>query len=317
LLAGNHFQVLSGCGTGKSFVAVTAFIGLLYETHTLIWVYDRPEQHVQLRKQVETQALGASDNLAKVIDVGSTFNPGSLLPPNVEEHGIILTPAKKLSAVIERLSQGQKKLIFLFDEAQSIFTADQRRIASEYEQQLNDQPADNSIASARTAPPLMFMIQQAMLLSRDLGCDYQMVFLSAVAKLMTARDIQPAEVIGDFVLAHNNKDDAKPFKTLDSSSKSNNLHETYIVDFHCHEGIYEQMAHMMLMYLTPGRNLVICRPQQVRPIVEFIISSDPTITITSDMDHWMDPKYSVVVVREHELKSLEEVVSPRECSSSP
>ena len=311
LLAGNHFQVLSGCGTGKSFVTVTAFIGLLYETHTLIWVYDRPDQHLQLRQQVVTQALGASGNLAKVIDVGSTLHPGSLLPPNVEEHGIILTPAKKLSALIERLSQGQKRLLFLFDEAQSIFTADQRRITSEYEQQLKEQhnqPADTSVAKA--APPLMYMIKQAMLLSQDLGCGYQMVFLSAVAKLMTARDIQPAEVIEDFVLAHNSKDDAKPFKTLDSSSKNNNLHETYIVDFHCHQGIYEQMAHLMLMYLTPGRNLVICRPQQVRPIVDFIISSDPTITVTSDMDYWMDPKYSVVVVREHELKSLEGVDIP-------
>ena len=95
LLAGNHFQVLSGRGTGKSFVTVTAFVGLLYETHTLIWVYDRPEQHQQLREQVVAQALGASGNLAKVIDVidvGSSVYRGTLLPPNVEENGLILTP---------------------------------------------------------------------------------------------------------------------------------------------------------------------------------------------------------------------------------
>ena len=317
LLSGNHFQVLSGCGTGKSFVTVTAFIGLLYETHTLIWVYDRPEQHLQLRKQVLTHAFGASGNLAKVIDVGSAGYPGLLLPPNVEENGLILTPAKKLSAVIERLRHGQKKLIFLFDEAQSIFTADQRRIATEYQQQLfnepqqqHDDPAGSSSSSslaARSTPPLMHMIEEAIMLSQDAGCDYQMVFLSAVAKLMSAGDIQPAAVIEDFVHAHNCKDRAKPFKTLDSSSKNNNLHETYIVEFQCHQGIYEQMAHLMLMYLTPGRNLVICRPQQVQPIVDFIVSSDPTITVTSDMDYWMDPKYSVVIVREHELKSLEGV----------
>eukprot|EP01036_Dinobryon_divergens_P027696 gene27696-36510_t len=329
LLSGNHFQVLSGCGTGKSFVAVTAFIGLLYETHTLIWVYDRPEQHLQLRKQVLTHASGASGNLAKVIDVGSAVFPGLLLPPNVEENGLILTPAKKLSAIVERLSHGQKKLILLFDEAQSIFTADQRRMATEYQQQLDEQQqqqqqqhdddlagSSSSSSAARTAPPLMHMIKEAMKLAQDAGCDYQMVFLSAVAKLMTAGDIQPAEVIADFVHAYNYEDGAtntnintnsKPFKTLDSSSKSNNLHETYIVEFHCHQGIYEQMAHLMLMYLTPGRNLVICRPQQVQPIVDFIVSSDPTITVTSDMDYWMDPKYSVVIVREHELKSLEGV----------
>jgi hypothetical protein len=45
----------------------------------------------------------------------------------------------------------------------------------------------------------------------------------------------------------------------------------------------------------------------VGPIVDFIISSDPTITVTSDKDFWMDSKYSVVIVREHELKDLEGV----------
>jgi hypothetical protein len=47
------------------------------------------------------------------------------IAPNVEENGLILTPAKKLYGVIERLNQVNKKLILMFDEAQSIFTAEQ------------------------------------------------------------------------------------------------------------------------------------------------------------------------------------------------
>ena len=284
LLKGNNFQALTNCGSGKSFLVLFGFTACLSEDHTLIFVYDRESSHQQLRDQTIKMLLDFSGGGMPIVDIGSsateTANHKHVRDVDISTFRAVLSPCRKLSQVLEKV---HGKVVLVFDECQSIFFDNSKFLEN----------IEESISSIKERCQIVCLSAVGNITNSRSQAD------SFIQKCL-GQDTEVEVVVNAPLNAAGGREGGG-----EGGSTVSLLHETYIVHMHDHEGIYEQIVNISMTYLTSGRNILICRPQQVGVLVDYISNEYPHIRFTSNREHWQNPKYKIVLVREDELKELE------------
>ena len=138
------FQVTSACGSGKTLLLLFAFVACLSNdpNATLIYCYDSSRNHIELRDQVIDVVRSLSNELVSCCDAGNIQYPRDVdridhLNSEIDRSlasgvQVILTPLCDLPTLSAKLRGANKKILFCFDECQSIFSSNHESIFYEY-----------------------------------------------------------------------------------------------------------------------------------------------------------------------------------------
>ena len=302
LLNKESFQVTSHCGSGKTSLLLFAYVACLCDDSTLIFVYDHGERHKSLRTQVISTIDELSGSALKVLDLGEGdarklthgSNPLSLRE-YIQSNGIrvILTPCSQIANVVDSVDGN---LLLTFDECQSIFSPSEA--GTRHLNILREHVAGSLSKCRERAQVICMSAVGDMTESSAVVSDFMKLHFGQDLPIINAQQLSEGQGEGD-------QCSTRARSRQECDSVSNSMHETYIVHLSDHEAIWEQTIGIALTFLMDGRNLIVCKPQQVETFLKCITSEYPAVTVTSNRQYWEDPRYKVIIVREDELVELE------------